>query len=537
MTEPFRWSALMKKAEGAEESAADEAKEIARALTAHSIVMDREAVVEEWDDRYASIAAIVWGDAPTDGYGLHASLGAYLVAKVAVGMVPAGHTGLRHEPLRRAGIHNVLRDHGLDAATADSILGDFEAVSPGFEAHRDGIGPSLLAGLAERTLGGGERIHALSEVAYSPRSLQRLAATASLLAAIRAILPVLPPASLGADVATAVVAIALGRPDRAIELFGQRADRLALKTFVEIAAAMDTLGRGEALVLDDDSMMLVPPAEAAAVDDGTDDIEADAFDTSGEDEDDDDVLEIVEERVDPEEGTLAEATPRGAPNPARFVDVEPLDEAALLDWQKRLHAGATIAAQRAALLGLNPSPVPPTVTDVPIPPDERILRREMMEADDEGGEKTERIDLGALMADARVQLDGTAYDALFPAPRGLLRTIAAAADGQTPSADAVTKAGDLETFVSRARALGFVVRGSLDDAKKAVSRHGDDVAPEGRWATDRQMRYADEPPPRVGPQEARPAAAALIEDLAHQLARTIAATVPNTTLVRDGADG
>ncbi|MEQ9500526.1 MAG: hypothetical protein RIT81_26880 [Deltaproteobacteria bacterium] len=531
---PFSWSALERRAPGAETSAEDEAREIARALTAHSIVVDPEAVIEEYDDRFASILSTVWGDEPVDGYGLHASLGAFIVAKVAVGMVPAGHTGLRHEPLRRSGIHHVLVDHGIDASTADSILGDFEAVSADFKGNKKGLPPSLLAGLAERTLSRAERNRALSQVAYSPRCLARLAATSNLLSATRAILPVLPPTTLGPRVSTAVTAIVLGRSDRVLALFGTDAKALSLATFIEIAVAREALARAQAPELEDDAFVLVPPLEAdattpheadAALDNDKTDILDEAFDTSGDDEDD--VLEIVEERVDPDAGVEEEAAPRAAVAVARWGATDaPLDDDTLEAWRTKLEAAATLAARRHALLGLSPAVVPQTVAPVAIPPDERILRKAALEqGDEEQEERTERIDLASVMAESRRDLDNGPYDALFPVVRGLLRAAVAAADGRAPTADAIEEAGDAAWATRRIRALALVVQAQLDAAREVTASLSDAAAPEGRWAKDRLMRYGDDAE-RIGPQEARPAAAALVEDLAIQLARTIAGTVP-----------
>lgn len=533
----FRWSTLQRGTEGAETSAEDEAREIARALTAHSIVVDPEAVPEEYDDRFGAILQIVWGDDPISGYGLHASLGAYLVAKVAVGMVPAGHTGLRHEPLRASGIENVLVDHGLDRATAQSIIGEFQAVSADFRGSKAGLDPSRLAGLAERTLSREERTAALSQVAYSPRCLSRLAATASLLAATRAILPVLPPKDLGPRLAIAATALALGRADRVLALYGARAEHLALTTFIELATAREQLGRGASLELDDDAFVLAPPlqgsalkpheADAALEGDGATDILDEAFDTSANRDDEDDVLEIVEERIDPDAGVQSAVTPQSAPRAPRWGATDaPIDEADLERWRDRLVANATLAATRGALLGLKPAPLASTVAPTMLPPDERILRRAAIEDDEEAQEKTERIDLAAILSEQRVTLDGTPYDALYPPVRGLLRAAAAAADGHAPSESALKDAGDLAWAVARIRALALVVRGELAGARDVVAALGDGAAPEGRWAKDRLIRYADEAAEPVPPEHARPAAAALVEDLAQQLCRTMAATVP-----------
>ena len=72
-----------------------------------------------------------------------------------------------------------------------------------------------------------------------------------------------------------------------------------------------------------------------------------------------------------------------------------------------------------------------------------------------------------------------------------------------------------------------IVRGELEVAKAAVDAMPPEAAPERRWAKDRLIRYEGREQVHVTPDEARPAAAALVSDLAMQLARTIAGTLPH----------
>ena len=106
-----------------------------------------------------------------------------------------------------------LVEHGLDELTAQSVLGDWAAVRADFVGNTDGLATSVIAGLAERTLARRERDDALSQVAYSPRCLARLASTCNLLAAVRAILPELPPGEMGARFVSSVASISFGRAD------------------------------------------------------------------------------------------------------------------------------------------------------------------------------------------------------------------------------------------------------------------------------------------------------------------------------------
>src|SRR5262245_6828959 len=100
----FDWPGVGRKDEAATRQARAEAHELARALAAHSIAVERDAVVEEFAERVKTFEVTLWPFDALAGYKLHSSLGAYLVARVAVGMVPSGSHALRHEPLRREGL-------------------------------------------------------------------------------------------------------------------------------------------------------------------------------------------------------------------------------------------------------------------------------------------------------------------------------------------------------------------------------------------------------------------------------------------------
>ena len=104
--------------------------------------------------------------------------------------------------------------------------------------------------------------------------------------------------------------------------------------------------------------------------------------------------------------------------------------------------------------------------------------------------------------------------------------VAGAAEGRVPAVSDVEEAGDLAWVVRRARALGLLVQGDPQSAVEAAQPHAPEEAPELRWASDLLVRYVGRVPAPVGPEEARPAAAALVADVAHQLSRTLAGTVP-----------
>ena len=484
----FDWVALASKAQPAEVAAAQQAQALTRALAAHGIVTQRDAAPEE--------------------------------------------------PLKRAGLLAALVEHGVDGHSARAVLADWAEVSADFRGDPEGLSASVVAGLAERTLTRSERRAALDQVAVSPRCLNRLAATMGLLAAVRGLLPLVPPEGLGRDVLVAVVALALGRADRVIDLYAARARTLAMKTLVEVAAAQLALSRGAAATFEADPLAPTPPTEdrrrAPAPRADTEVMDAEpaeaVFDEDGEDEDEDDVLDIVEERVDSAVAAVPMAAAEGPPRPARWgtPPEDALEPDALARFEAELRQARTEAARLGSLLGVSPLPVAATVRPRPVPPDERLLtalrKRDEVRPSDE--DLTERISIDPLLHGHGLEVVGLPFDPLFPPVRGAVRAASAAAEGQAPSLDAVAEAGDLGWALSRARALALVVQGDLTQAQAAAAGLGEGAAPEGRWAADRWLRFGGRAAEPVDPREARAVAAGLVGDIFLQLARTLAGTVP-----------
>ncbi len=531
----YDWPALGGHVQAAHEAAGAQARELARALAAHGLVSERDGTPEEMEDRLEAVIETVWPTGSAlQGYDLHSSLGAHLISKVAFDLVPAGRTGLRREPLRREGLIAALVDHGVDVLTAASLLGDWQQQAEGFKGSTGGLSASEVAGLVERTLTRRERAKALDQVAVNPRCLNRVAAALNLLAVMRLLLPVLPPDALGADALVAIVGLVLGRPDRVAQMFEDRVGTLRMKTFVEIAQAQWSLHQCEAPELTDDPLSCVPPIEALSAEDRATQVRADtevmaeAFDDSdANDDDEDDVLEIVEERVDPSSET--EVADLGLVRPARWLgeDVEPMETEQLQAYCDVLAESRTPVARAGGLLGVVPAIPPATVPLRPLPPDERVLRslQARSESPSAEDEMTERISIDPLLHGHGLEVEDAPFDPLFPPVRGALRAVVAAAEGRAPTDDAVAKAGELQWVMARAKALALVVQGDLQGAQSAVQHLQTGTAPEGRWAQDRALRFSGRAPDPVGAEEARPMAAALLSDLTQQLARTLAGTV------------
>lgn len=542
-TDAIDWPSLGASSQAAHEAAETQARLLARALAAHGIVTERDGAVEELDDRFDAVLETLWPKGRAlDGYDLQSSLGAYAIAKVAFDLVPAGRTGLRHEPLDRVGLTHALVEHGADELAAASVLGDWARVSEGFTGDPNGLSPSVVAGLAERTLTRAERRAALDQIAVSPRCLNRLASTLNLIAAVRLLLPMLPPESAGPDVLIAVVGLALGRPDRIAQLYEGRSRSLRVHALYELAHAQWALLQAQPPELSDDPLAPAPALEARtpaprsdtevmgppneAPVDAASEGEGDA-DSDYEDEDEDDVLEIVEERVDPA-ADPERAASEAAAGPARWFAVDAEASPGRLEAHRAaLAEHRTVVARAGELLGVRPMARPATVPDRPAPPDERLLAALDARAQGPSGdeEMTERIAIDPLLHGHELEVEGLPFDPVFPPVRGALRAVVACAEGRVPEREAIAAAGDLAWVLARARALGLLVQGELTEAQAAVAALEAASAPEGRWAADRALRFAGRAPEPVDPREARPVAGALAADLAQVLARTLAGTV------------
>lgn len=541
--ERFRWGRFKRQDETSQETARRDVQEIARAISTQSIILERGAVIEELEDRNNTIFETLWPEeGPEQGYELHSSLGAYVIAKMAVSMVPAGQISLRHEPLKREGVLDALAEHQVEVPLAISVMGDWEVVSPGFKADRAGVATSVLAGLAERTLTRSERALALSQVAYSGRCLARLAATLNLISTVRALLPLLPSEKVGPEVMAAIAGMVLGRPERVLELFAEAPQELHLKTLVELARSLQAFHQGGLPQLDDDEQVSMPAFDAvntSFADEEADEVtqmrphpnqeasEEETFEdttASGEDaegDDEGDVLEIVEEQVDPEyqeprveEEPQALLVPKipawGREEGTVDVGLEPL----LQDWMQRLNELGRVSTQTKEALGMT---LPALRTGLPpVPPDGGVLAN--IAAEEAVNDQTERISIAQFAAGAQVE---QVLAPLWPPVRGALRAVLVAVQGRAPSPEAIEKGGDLAWVLQRSRALALVITGELEQACAAVEGLSENAAPEGRWAQDRLRRFEGRRQEPVPPEEARSVAADIVADLIQQLAGTI----------------
>jgi len=520
--------ALARRDPAAEQSARLEAVEIARALAAQAVALAPDADTREYVERFETLEGTVWPANPLEGYGLESSLGAFLVARVAMTWAPPATRQMRETPLDGEGIMNALRDLGLDPRTASALVGDFRAAKTGFSPDPDGLPAGRLAGLAEGGITRRERDESLSQVAHSPRCLARLATATSCLERVRQVLPVLPSArlELGAGYLPAVAALILGRPDRTLDLLGHRPDQPPLVALAELARAELALARGERMERDEDPSLVSPPS--APVRPSLAPPRYSTMSVPPPSMDDDDVVEVVEEQL-PTMDIETMVTPAQAVGPrvpawASFDGDALFDAHFLAQWRGARRANVAIAASLPRVLGLSMKSGSPSLPSVAIPPEPRVLadmiQRGGLTADEASSNaNTDQVDLARLRAGHAATL--ASPEPQFAAVRSALRAVAAAVEGWPPTEEAITRAGDLDWVLLRARILALGAAGDLA-AAAALSTRIDGPLPEDmRWVEARGRRYSGGVVPVAPVAEVRRAAVALIRDLAEALARSV----------------
>lgn len=518
----------------AEESAELEASELARALAAQAVALAPDADTREYADRLVTLERTVWPDAPLEGYALQSSLGAFLVARVAMQWAPPTGAQLREAPLGAEALLVALRDQGLDARTATALVAGWTGPPQGFVPEPAGLDAGRLAGLAEGGVTRAERHRALSQLAYSPRCLARFVVTMTSLHHVRQVLPILPPArlELGTGYVPAAAALVLGRPDRTLDLLGYRPDQPALIALAELARAELSLARGEAIVGDDDPSLVIPPSEAARPS-----LLPRPHSMPAMPAEDDDVLEVVEEHIHTGSASAMSLLPTsdlnqtgGAPRVPAWAS---MDEGVLFDapflaqWRSVRRANASVAARLPRLLGLVRAPGSPTLPAVALPPEPRVLialiQREGLASDETSSNaNTDRIDLALFRETQAGRSSAMASpEPQFAAVRATLRAIAAAVEGYAPTEEAVSQAGDLEWALARARALALGAAGDLAGAEAAAARLNGPLPLELRWVEARKRRYEGRSAPAAPVAEVRRIAVPLVRDLAEVLLRSV----------------
>lgn len=519
----FRWSDIRRKDPEALRLAELEALEIARALAVESLASDQDAVLAELPERRRHLAQVAWPSKPLEGYRLQSSMGAFVVARVAIGWVPSAQTGLRHTPLTPAGVERALVQQHVEPPTARSVVGAWAGSPPDFKADEEGLDASVLAGLAERSLTPDERDAALNQVAASPRDLSRLAACLVLGRSVRRLLPVLADDGLGPEFAATLALVATDRAGRAQELLAPEADGLRDQTVRELAIALNELSAGMEVHLPPDRWAPVaaretPPLSGSEL--GMDEplvapessnptngeiatIPDEAlipFDTAGAAEEViDDILEIVEEAVDPEARPPAAWRRSDRPILPRWWPGEAPPEAMEGTWAA-LARHRSVARARGSALGF-----PGAAVDErggPVPPDPRLRADVETSVDGQDGPVVE----------------GSAAEPFLPAVRVMLRGVLEAVEGRQLIR---REDGGLAWCYRRAEAIAAIAEGNLDGAQRALSDLWPEEAPERSWIQDRKVRYEGREPDSLTPEETRAAAASLVLDLARSLARTL----------------
>lgn len=494
------WSALRRGDPASLQHAEIEAKAIARALAVESLVSDQDSELAELAERRRHLARQAWPDRPFEGFEMQSSLGALVVARVAVAWVPSGHTGLRYTPLTPDGVTRALVNQGVDRLAAQSVVGSWSGPSSSFKGDESGLETGLLAGLAERSLTPKERDLALSQVAVSPRDLSRLGTTILLARAVSQLLPMLADDQLGGELVAALALVSTQRSRRALELLEGIQSSPAQQTVFELAQTLEQFSGGYAVEFSDDQDLPDYPKRAASVPVGgtTPESDEEARSTT----DGDDVLEIIEESVDENADSGQNYQNIERPTWPQWwpgVDSETSDSAQ--DLWRSLAVYRTEARRRGTILGFQASPFEPR--GGLIPPDPRYVSR----AKDEEKDMTQ-----------------SAMDPFLPAVRVALRVVAKATEGEIVD---VEGAEGLSWVLQRAAAVAHLKNGELDLGLEVLSARWPDEAPELRWLRDRKMRFDGREVEPLTSEEARQAASTLVLDIARSLARTLTGAFPD----------
>jgi hypothetical protein len=521
---PFHLSALLARDTRALDDVAREAGAIARAVAARQVVLSADATPRELEERERTLAEVLSGAEPLDGYDLQASYGAFLVGRVAITLARPTPATLLDVPLGRDGVLRELRDAGVTALVATSIVADWRGDEV---AQSDPLSAAELASLAEGAATREERGRWLGRAARSPRCLMRLASAAALVADLKQLLVALPAPSAEFSPAFVVAsaALALGRPLRALELLGTRPDGALERALAELADTWTQLARGELPRLDDDPSLSLPPfVDAAPTRAGA------ARPPPPPAVDDDDVLEVVEERLASVPSTTSMAVPTAAghlPRLALFGGVDgSFDDAFLGDWRRARLARATSIARRRTVLGMRLAPPSATAPALPLPPDPQSLARLVEHAglaanDESRAADTTRIEVGALLP-ARFSVTVMASpEPVAQSLRVVLRALVAAIRGRAPSEDAIELGGDLGWFLARARCLSLGAAGDHDAAMAASARLSGPMPPEARWVDGERLRWSGRAAPAASQGVVAQRGVALVEDVAEVFLSTL----------------
>jgi hypothetical protein len=523
---PFRLGALLARDARALDDVARDAGAIARAVAARQVVLSAGATPRELEERERTIAEVLSGAEPLDGYDLQASYGAFLVGRVAITLARPTPATLLDVPLDRDGVLRELRDAGVTAQLATSIVGDWRGDEV---AQSDPLSAAELASLAEGAATREERGRWLGRAARSPRCLMRLASAAALVADLKQLLVALPAPSpdLSPAFVVAAAALALGRPLRALELLGTRPDGALERALAELADTWTQLARGELPRLDDDPSLSMPPfadARAAPARGST------IIPPPPPAGDDDDVLEVVEERLAAVPSATNVLVPTAAgqlPRLALFGGVDgSFDDAFLADWRRARLARATSIARRRTVLGMRLATPSATAPALPLPPDPQSLARLVEHAglaanDETRAADTTRIEVGALLP-ARFSVTVMASpEPVAQSLRVALRALVAAIRGRAPSEDAIELGGDLGWILARARCLSLGAAGDHDAAMAASARVSGPMPPEARWVDGERLRWSGRAAPVAQPGVVAQRGVALVEDVAEVFLSTL----------------
>lgn len=511
---------------------------LARAVAAQMLVTDEQARAEDYDTFVEMVQKELSASFQSSQYQRQSSLGAYLLSCFALRDTQFSEDiSLRETALDAAQLRDALADVD-DGIWLDALYADWEGTPDDFCASPKGLSIGVLAGLCESSLTRVERHSALSQLSFCFADTSRLLEVRKIIRNTQQVLMVIPAVqdNLGIGYILVMTAMALHLPERALELVQQVPPDPELGSVLhELAKAGASLMLGHEIDLAADkelpSLQFETENEVSADSSIQAELEDDDY---GADDDEEAILEIVEQVISTKQAVAVDPLRNSRPPSWSVGDNEPVevDESSLRMWfEGRAQRQSTFGAL-SGLLGLRQRrdfrrfrPLPPDMATI------NELLEYHSEPPDPSTAETERIDVATFMASQRERLGMCSVRPLFPIIRTCLRAIARAPEGGVLTPEVLANSGDAHSYLARARRLGLLSEGRLQEASSILgameSQSLDEIKLElvskcrfiGREELpEAGIRFLDRP-------RARQAAANMVFDLSMNFGKTVAGVI------------
>ena len=509
---------------------------LARAIAAREVVRNHSLLAETYEDLVERVRArLVDGD-PLENYTRESTEGAYLVGRYVLNhtYVEKGEE-FRTEPRTPSELLQALGQSD-DMAWAKVIIKQWSVSDDDEAIEQKSLSCATLSGLSELSLTQSEVSSALNQLRVAERSLNQLVELRQTLRDVCAIIDLLPDASehLGIGYILVMAAMALRQPERALELIQQVPPDADLGSVLhELARCAASLSRGESVALgtDDDlpalqyeSAARSKPVDSVVTEESTDEVVDDDYDEP--------IMEIIEQVVIPEEvratPSLPEVRPPTWPR-SNGLEVQ-IDETTLRLWFEGRATRKSACAVNGSVLGLKPKyerreflQVPPSMAAI-------VEAMEYSSSPpDPSTAETERVDIAAFMASEKERLGLSSIRPLYPVVRTCLRAIAKSTEGEVPNSRMMTLSGDAHGYLARARRLGFLVEGAVEESQEvlgALNLQNDlerrvEIVVNQRYSNANALTASNH---FLSREEARKISASMVFELCENFGRTVAGT-------------